>query len=142
MTRYALPLLAVAFGLALLPAPADPPPMPGALVFPPRDGERLIYVYDAIDGDTVRFYWLVEDTGRLYGINAPESHGPTKAAGLASRNALLKLLPVKPCKAVVHGREKFGRALLDVYDDTGRSLSKLQADAGQAKPWDGKGPRP
>lgn len=143
-----------------LPALAEPPnfkpPVPrvvdsgdtgkpaplGGITFPPRQGTLLVLPYQAHDGDTIHFYFLVEDTGRLFGINAPELAKPTEKEGLASRDYLSSLLTGKPMKAVLHGREKYGRALLSLYDNHDRSLSELMVTAGMARHWDGKGVRP
>lgn len=116
-----------------------------ALTFPPEAGDVLVLPAAAVDGDTVDFYYLVRGRARLYGVNAPEVHSrdaAEKAAGQASKAHLAKLLPAAPVRAKLMGREKYGRALLELYDGDGRSLSQLQVKAGHAKPWDGKGPRP
>ena len=112
--------------------------LPDALTFPPRSGFHLILPYEAIDGDTVRFYWLVPDVGRLHGINAPELKSP---GGKEAKDFLTKLLPGKPCAARVLGREKYGRALLELIVD-GKSVGQAMIDGKYAKPYDGRGPRP
>lgn len=131
-------LLLLSLCIAVAIAIAD---KPKALQFPPRDGTHLILCDRAIDGDTIVFYWLIEDRGRLWGINAPELHGDDTAAGAAARLYLGSKLPLKPVKAHV-GREKYGRALVDIILDDGQSLSKMMVEAGHAKTWDGKGARP
>lgn len=131
---------AALFALALAGAGTVPAqPEVGPLVFPPEKGEALILTADVIDGDTVRLYFLVEATARLDGINAPEKR--TKA-GKAARDYLAGLLPKAPTRAVLKGREKYGRLLVRLDDAGGRDVSKLMIDAGHAKAWDGKGPRP
>lgn len=76
-----------------------------------------------IDGDTVilslqlGFTVSVEVTVRLYGINAPESKGATKAAGLASANQLRQLLPCG-CDVRIETlkiKEKYGRYLARIW---------------------------
>lgn len=110
------------------------PPTP--VQFPPRDGVRLVLPVEAVDGDTVRFFWLVgPETGRLRGINAPESHGATKEQGVAAREFLNSKLPRVPAIATIHGREKYGRTLFDLEDAAGQSLSQLMIDAGHAVPF-------
>ena len=113
-----------------------------ALVFPPRKGEYRVLPLEVIDGDTVRFAWLIEDVGRLYGINAPEMHGDDADKGLVSKKYLASILPQGACKVVVHGREKYGRSLLEFFDAEGKSISRRMVDGGKAKAWDGTGKRP
>lgn len=132
--------LMLAAGLSAEPKVQAPAPAK-ALQFPPRSGTHLVLLTQAVDGDTVRFFWLVEDTGRLHGINAPELHGDDEAAGRAARTFLGSKLPAKPVAAKV-GREKYGRALLDVVLEDGKSLSDILVEAGHAKRWDGSGQRP
>lgn len=114
---------------------ADQSPM---MVFPPVDGEALIVVSRVIDGDTLSFGWLISDTARLYGINAPEVHGVTKEQGLASTQHLRKLiLDAGPILRVrIKGRDKYGRALLELLDPvSNRTLNQLMLDASQAVPY-------
>lgn len=139
---FMLFVLATLVALPAPPAKPDPAEAPKALAFPPRSGTCLVLPVEAIDGDTVRFFWVIEDVARLNGINAPELHGDSAAAGQAAKRHLVGMLPACPIKAVVHGREKYGRALLDLYDADGQSLAARMIEAGHAKPWDGKGPRP
>lgn len=66
---------------------------------------RKAKVVRVIDGDTVvldvdlGFYLTVRMSCRLFGIDAPEVVGETRASGLASRDYLAELLPVG--KAVI-----------------------------------------
>ena len=126
---------------------ADPPKPPAALTpkplhFPPKDGTFLVLVEGAIDGDTVHFFWLVPDSARLYGINAPEIHGASAAAGEKAKAFLASKLSPRPMVAVSHGKEKYGRSLIELYDEGGKSLSALMVESGNAKTWNGQGPRP
>lgn len=107
-------------------------------VFPPVTGEALIVVSRVTDGDTIHFGWLISDTARLHGINAPEVTGPTREAGLAATNHLRKLIldagPILRVK--IHGRDKYGRALLELLDPLrGRTINQAMLDAGQAIPY-------
>lgn len=79
-----------------------------------------------VDGDTV---WLDVDVGfrtivsidfRLYGINAPETKGPTKAAGLAATQFLSSFLSGSDKDLVVESvkTEKFGRWLGTIWVHT------------------------
>lgn len=154
MKRCWSSILCLAAGLALgstiLTVLGQPPPVPPEpfrqappIAFPPRAGRWLILPIEAVDGDTVRFYWLIEsETCRLYGLNAPEMHGPGKAKGEAARAFLHGILPTHPCTARVEGREKYGRALLTILDDQGQSLNQRLIDSGNAVPWGGQGRKP
>lgn len=112
-------------------------------VFPPESGRYMVYINRVIDGDTVDFYWLVEAHGRLDGINAPEIHGETKVAGLASKAKLEELAPKGFYTVEVKGKEKYGRTLLWIYKD-GKlgTVNKALIDGGFAKPYLTKEPLP
>jgi endonuclease YncB( thermonuclease family) len=127
-------LLAV-FTLVALLAGAAPP-----VTFPPKAGEHLVLITLAKDGDTIKFYWLVEDQdGRLFGLNAPEKNTD---AGKAAKKWLAERLPKGPCTVRVFGREKFGRTLVEILLDDGTSLNDAMIEDGFARPWFGKGPKP
>lgn len=107
----------------------------------PKEGTYLILPVRAIDGDTIEFYWLAPDRGRLTGINAPELHGDSRLAGEAAKLFLTGKLPTRPVPAKV-GVEKYGRTLVDVILDNGKTLGQVMIEGGHAKPWDGMGARP
>jgi micrococcal nuclease len=74
-----------------------------------------------VDGDTV---WLDVDVGfrtsvsidfRLYGINAPESVGPSKAAGLEAKEFLGRMLQGKEIVVESRKTEKYGRWLGTIW---------------------------
>lgn len=109
-----------------------------ALVFPPREGWHLVYPVRVVDGDTVVFWWLLKDTARLNGINTPELKDK---GGKEAKEFLERILPKKAIPALVYGKDKFGRTLLDLYIDNNTASERL-LKAGHAKPWDGKGVRP
>jgi len=112
--------------------------------------EYAASVVRVLDGDTievdiekdvgfdvvVRFRKLV----RLLGIDAPEKFGTTKAAGLASKALLTKLLP--PGTKVVmktekpDSSEKYGRFLATVWLND-ENLSDHMLTAGAAKAYSG-----
>lgn len=118
-------------------------PLPDALTFPPRTGSFVVLPGAIVDGDTLHFFWLLPDTARLDGMQAPELHGDRAAAGRAAKAALELLVNDQgPLRADVHGREKFGRALLDLKLPDGRSVTAVMIQLGHAVPWDGKGARP
>jgi endonuclease YncB( thermonuclease family) len=108
--------------------------------FPPKRGTYQVYVSRVIDGDTIEFYHLVPDSGRLHGCNAaelPEENGKAAAGALA---AMLRPGTIRPIELV--GREKFGRVLFRAQLETGGDVTAAMIAAGHARPWDGKGPRP
>ncbi len=111
---------------------------PTLFTFPPLAGEGVIVVTRVIDGDTLAFGWMVGDTARLHGINAPEITGPTREAGVASRDRLRQLvLEAGPMLRVrVHGRDKYGRALLELLDPrSGKTINQLLLEGGHAAPY-------
>jgi len=105
------------------------------LVFPPRKGSYTILPIEAIDGDTIRFAWLISDQARLYGINAPELYGPSSTDGEKAKKALSDLLPNKPCLVKLFGRDKYGRALIEVCNDQGVSLADILLERGLVVPY-------
>lgn len=132
------------------------------------------YVYDVlrvervVDGDTVvmtvgKKYDLEVDFGfgvkdrlvfekrgtfsfRLYGVNTPEVHGEAKAAGLAAKAELERLLSLGPIVAKTYLGEKYGRILaaLEVRPPGAPAIevSRALVDGGFAKPYYGEGPKP
>lgn len=112
----------------------DPPKM--QVVFPPASGEHKIVIREVIDGDTVKFAWMVEGVARIRGIDAPELHGPNKAAGIDAKTFLRLLLPTI-VDAIVYGDDKYGRALLDIRLKDGTLVSEAMVLNGHAKPYDG-----
>ena len=112
------------------------------LTFPPKAGAFVVLPGDVIDGDGLHFYWLIADKARLHGINAPELRGPNSAAGRDAKTALEILIGDSPLRATVHGRDKYGRALLDLTLPDGRSVSAVMVELKHAVPWDGKGQKP
>jgi endonuclease YncB( thermonuclease family) len=130
-------LLAVLASLVAAPAPT-----PRALTFPPESGTWLVLPREAIDGDTVRVYLLVETTVRLAGIQAPETRGETAERGLRAKAFLAARLPTRPVALEISGREKFGRLLGVLRDEEGRDLGQVLVDGGHAVKWDGRGRRP
>lgn len=116
---------------------------PQTLRWGPQTGTYAILPKLASDGDTIRFYWLVEDSGRLKGINTPELRGPNAEKARKAREFLASRLTLnKPMTMRMFGRDLYGRALIDLYDEDGVSISKLLVEAGLAVEWDGKGQRP
>lgn len=111
----------------------DPPRM--QVVFPPASGEHKIVIREVVDGDTVKFAWMVEGTARIKGIDAPELHGPDRAGGLNAKTYLRLILPTI-VDAIVYGEDKYGRTLLDIRIGD-HLVSELMIRDGKAKPYDG-----
>ena len=89
----------------------------------------MLYYYKAKvlavhDGDTITanidlglLTWVMDQKIRLYGINAPELRGATKAAGIASRDFLDSLLNGKEVHIETRKDKKckFGRWLGTIW---------------------------
>lgn len=87
----------------------------------------LTYKYEAfckrvIDGDTIEiiirlgFNITVEQTIRLYGINAPEIKGKTKEKGIIAKTWLINTISLKQIIVeTFKDTEKYGRYLGIVY---------------------------
>jgi micrococcal nuclease len=85
----------------------------------------LAKVTDVYDGDTftcdIHLFdkiWLIDEKVRLYGINAPEMHGESKARGTLSRDALADKIKGREIYVKVdstHPREKYGRLLGTIF---------------------------
>lgn len=79
---------------------------------------EYVEVIRVIDGDTVelridlgnRCFW--QEAFRLYGIDAPETHGETKEAGEAAANRLRQLLAGGVLLAETLKPDKYGRTLV------------------------------
>jgi len=92
-----------------------------------------------VDGDTV---WLHVDLGfrccididiRMLGINAPEMHGATSAAGHAAAAFLSTLLPVGlPVILESAGNDKYGRWLGKIYLNDGTDVNNTMVITGHA----------
>lgn len=122
-----------------------PTPIPSAqpLVWPPHSGTYQVLIREVHDGDTVRIAWLVEDSGRLFGINAPEVTGEQKVKGLESKEYLSKLLPAGSVATLrAYGKDKYGRALVEFLDSEGKSISTRMVEAKMANEWNGQGVKP
>ena len=65
--------------------------------------------------DHIAFQKTAHQDIRLYGINAPEMHGATAAAGLAAKNELIRLLGLGTLRVVIIKQDKYGRWLGSIY---------------------------
>lgn len=97
-----------------------------------HDYRYLAKVVSVTDGDTVRLdincglhTWVHNEPVRLYGINAPETRGEERPAGLAAKQWLEERL-APGAEVVVQtykdDKGKYGRYLADIYAvlDSGR----------------------
>lgn len=111
-------------------------------------------IVSAYDADTVRAnidlgfdMWMMSAELRLNRINAPEIKGEQRPLGLASRNYMLRLMPVGTevyIRTMKDEKEKWGRYLADIYP-LGFDMYCLNdrlVSEGFAKYYDGTGPKP
>lgn len=75
-----------------------------------------------VDGDTIRVdidlgadVTLRNQPIRILGIDAPELRGPERSRGAESKAALEQFLGAKPLAVELHGKDKYGRWLADVF---------------------------
>lgn len=118
-------------------------------------------VHRIVDGDTVYFrltkeFTISVDFGfnikdtvalakdaiidfRLRGINTPEIVGVSKAAGLASKDELTRLLGLGPIRLVSYKADKYGRYLAEVFvkleDGTELNVNQELINGGFAVPY-------
>lgn len=102
--------------------------------FPPDSGWHQVFVLDEPhDGDTCLVGFIVPLKARLAKINAPEL---AATGGQEAKTALAsKLIVNKPYRVWLYGREKFGRTLMEFYDESGRSINQWLVDSGHATPY-------
>lgn len=83
---------------------------------------------------------------RLYGINTPELHGATAAAGKAAKEGLEKMLGLGTLRVVSMKADKYGRWLANIYvtpaNGTEFCVNDAMIEKGFAKPYFGDGPKP
>jgi micrococcal nuclease len=105
-------------------------------------------VVRVVDGDTVDvsidlgFHITTVLRLRLSGINAPEVHGVTAAAGHAATAALSAMVLEAHLTIVTEKdrTEKYGRYLATLLLDDGTNVNEALVASGHAVPYDG-GPR-
>jgi endonuclease YncB( thermonuclease family) len=115
------------------------------------------YTYDArlvrvVDGDTcflvvsLGFHMTMEMDFRLYGLNAPEMHGPNKAIAERAKEFLHGQLVDADLEIETKKSDKYGRWLATIYvkgvGGVRTNVNELLVSKGFAVPYDGKGPRP
>lgn len=105
-----------------------------------------VEVLRVLDGDTVelkidmgnRTHWV--EKFRLYGIDTPEIHGPTKEAGEAAANRLRELLAGGVTLAETLKPDKYGRMLVSLRvfgEGHPHDVVKILIDEGHGKPYFG-----
>jgi endonuclease YncB( thermonuclease family) len=94
-----------------------------------------------VDGDTIRAdldlgadVILKNQAVRVLGIDAPEIHGPERQRGLAAKKAGEQFLTRKKLEVELHGKDKYGRWLGDVFAD-GENLALWMLKNGHARPY-------
>ena len=96
--------------------------------------------------DSVSLTKTAEVSFRLFGINAPETHGPTKARGEAAKSALEELVTGVPLRVVSYKPDKYGRGLGDLYakgpNGVEVHVNHSLIATGHAIPWNGTGLKP
>lgn len=105
---------------------------------------RRCRVLRCYDGDTVHVAAVVDGAPhrfscRLAGIDTPElkTRDPyEKQEAVCARDRLAELLP-QTAKVRVHGTDKYGRLLVDLYTASGESASSVLLREGLALPYDG-----
>lgn len=110
-----------------------------------EDYVRNAVVLNVVDGDTLDlnidlgFRIWIRQRVRVYGIDCPEMHGPSKAAGLAAKSAALgwvKTMSLDGIQVRTHldKTDSFGRVLAEVWsgDD---SLAAYLLSQGYAVPY-------
>lgn len=105
-----------------------------------------------IDGDTVKveldlgFSLYHKVNIRLAGLNAPEVNTTEGQAVRSSVSAwvLAHTTTQNHWRAITYksGQDKYGRYLATVIAPNGEELNAWLLDSGQAKSWDGEGPKP
>ncbi len=94
-------------------------------------------VVDIHDGDTIKVdidlgfgVVLKNQTFRFFGINAPETHGDTKTAGLKTTAYVQKVLADKDIiiESLKDEKEKFGRWLGRIYYHDGQDWINLNQE--------------
>ena len=110
------------------------------------DYSRFCTVHRVIDGDTMEalvdlgFRRFSRERVRIAYMDAPETHGETRAAGDAATGVAKQWLAVAqnagPLILVSHKADSFGRWLGTLYSQgTGESLADAMMAAGHAIPY-------
>ena len=116
-------------------APADAPVGPAyryrATCLRVVDGDTLVIRVD------LGFNCKIDVHARLAGVNAPELHGDTSLAGLASKAQLEDLLRLAeldgPLLVESHkGARSFERWVVDVWTVDGASVARMMVEGGSA----------
>ena len=107
--------------------------------------EKYCRIYKVYDGDTctLLFMWkkqVINTSCRIYGIDTPElrtKDPEEKKAGYAAKEFLENLI-LERCILVKFGKNgKYGRPLIEIFLEDGRSISDVMISSGHAKPYFG-----
>lgn len=117
----------------------------GLILTAPAIAEEKVYdarLVRVVDGDTLRVdldlgadITLKNQAIRILGIDAPELHGPERDRGRAAKAAAEKFLKGKKLRIELHGKDRYGRWLGDVFAD-GENLALWMIKAGQARSYE------
>jgi len=88
------------------------------------DGDTLVVDAKIWSGLTAR------ETVRVIGVNAPEMHGATRAAGEAARAYTVAWVQDQQLRLVTCQRDSFGRILATITRNDARNLTLDLIDAG------------
>jgi micrococcal nuclease len=99
------------------------------------DGARRTRVVRVVDGDTVVLSGL--GSSRMIGVDTPDVHGGTECFGREASAFARRLLKPGATARFVRGeerRDRYGRSLVYLWLEDGRSFNAMLAEGGYAKP--------
>jgi len=99
------------------------------------DGARRTSIVRVVDGDTVVLSGL--GSSRLIGVDTPEVHGGAECFGREASAFARRLLRPGATARFVSGderRDRYGRRLVYVWLEDGRSFNAMLAEGGYARP--------
>lgn len=107
--------------------------------------KKYAKVYKVYDGDTISvvFRWskeYIKTSCRIIGIDTPEIRTKNleeKKLGIEVRDFLRTLILGKVIKINLYQNDKYGRPLIDVFTEDGRSIKDILIEKNYAKEYDG-----
>ncbi|MGM1416344.1 thermonuclease family protein [Bacillus cereus group sp. BceL300] len=103
------------------------------------DGKQIATVLEVIDGDTIDvnvgtvFFGMCLSTNirvRFAKIDAPEVHGQEAEMGLKTKEWLKERIQGQHIYLDLHGKDKYGRYLADVYTMNNEDVGQEMLQAG------------
>ena len=100
---------------------------------------RFCNIYDGDTCDVVIFYHnqYYRWDCRLLGIDTPEIRSEHKDIAIEAREYLRSLIEGKELYIECHRFDKYGRLLVEMFDEDGISISQKMIQSGHAKEYDG-----